>query len=93
MDETHIQDIFLYYFFAYDDVHVCFETVVYRGRELVRWSTCLCDNAIWVFHIFDPGKTLWVLDPLVTPLLVWSHGEVKKRLCLMAPKINVTLPI
>ena len=76
-------DSFLYYLFAYDDIHASFGFVLCRGRKFVGLSTCMNDNAIWI---------LWTLEPIEAPPLVWSLEEIKKQLCLMAPKMKVVLP-
>ncbi|KAF3627992.1 putative HMG1/2-like protein-like [Capsicum annuum] len=83
LDDAFTIDSFLYYLFAYDDIYAILGFILCRGRKLIRWSTCLYDNAIWV---------LWTLKPIEAPLLMWSLEEVKKKLCLMAPKVKVALP-
>ena len=77
------RDSFLYYLFAYDDVHASFGFILCRGRKFVGLSMCVCDNAIWI---------LWTLEPIKILPLVWSFDQIKNQWCPMAHKMKEVLP-
>ncbi|PHT53292.1 hypothetical protein CQW23_07754 [Capsicum baccatum] len=70
-------DAFLYYLFAYGDIHASLGFILCGGRIFVDWSTCLSDIAICF---------AWTLTSSEIPLLMRSLKEVMRQLCLMDPK-------
>ena len=62
-------DSFLYYLFAYDDIHASFGFALSKGIGLVGWSTCLNEKVMWDW---------WTLIPIVAPYLMSPLEEVMK---------------